>query len=45
MKDKVLFFRVTKKDAGLLVKWWNANTAFYHFRVKIGKLYQVIRQL
>ena len=43
--DKIIFNRVTKKDSGLLVKWWNANTTYYHFRVKVGKLYKVVRQL
>jgi hypothetical protein len=42
--DKVIFYGVTKKDAGLLVSWWNANTSFYHFRVKTGKLYKFVRQ-
>lgn len=42
----IWFDNVTKKDAGLLVKWWNANTKEYYFRKKQdrGRFWQVIRQ-
>jgi len=38
---------VSKKDARLLVEWWNANTDDYYFLRKnvIGKLYSVYRQI
>jgi len=41
---KVLIKDVNKKDAKLLIKWWNANTEFYHFKRKSGKLFNIIRQ-
>jgi len=42
---KVLFYDVSKSDANALVSWWNAHTKYYHFRVRCGKLYKVVRQL
>jgi hypothetical protein len=42
---KMLFDMVTKKDATLLINWWNAHTSYYHFKRKTGKYYQVYRQL
>jgi hypothetical protein len=41
--NKVIHNRVSKKDARLLVSWWNEHTSFYHFRVKVGKLYNIVR--
>lgn len=42
---KVLFANVSKKDARLLVSWWNANTPHLHFRRSIGRgRWEVYRQ-
>jgi hypothetical protein len=39
--------KVSKNDAKKLVKWYNANTTYYHFPDKMdhGKLWKVIRQI
>jgi hypothetical protein len=42
---KVLFYNVSKSDANALVSWWNANTKYYHFKIRWGKRYKVVRQL
>lgn len=42
---KVIHSGVNKSDANKLVSWWNANTAYYYFKKKSGKLYNIIRQL
>jgi len=43
MKD--LINNVSLSDAKKLIKWWNANTEFYHFLDKEGKRFKVLRQL
>lgn len=40
----VFIERVSKKDSRLLIKWWNANTKYYYTRIKVGKLWSVVRQ-
>jgi hypothetical protein len=42
---KVIHYRVNKSDANKLVSWWNANTPYYYFKKKVGKLYNIVRQL
>jgi hypothetical protein len=44
-QSKILIPNVSKKDGKELIKWWNANTAHYHFLEKAGRLWNVIRQL
>ena len=48
-ENKVIMSDVNDKDAKKLIKWWNANTKYYHFkkrngRNKFGK-FDVVRQL
>jgi hypothetical protein len=42
---KIIFKYVSKKDARLLVMWWNANTTWHHFIEKHSgcKFYKVVR--
>lgn len=42
---KVIFDNLKKSDANKLKSWWNANTKFYHFIEKSGKLWKLVRQL
>ena len=42
---KVIHYRVNKSDANKLVSWWNANTPYYYFKKKVGKLYNIVKQL
>lgn len=46
-QHKILIARIgNKKDARLLVSWWNANTEHYHFVQMLNKkYYNVLRQL
>jgi hypothetical protein len=43
---KVLMPNVSDSDANKLIEWWNANTDYYHFKVKrvSNNLYDVVRQ-
>ena len=45
-KSKVLFDNLKKGDANKLRKWWDANTKYYHFVVKMdnSKYYKLIQQ-
>jgi hypothetical protein len=44
--NKILINNVSKSDAKELIKWWNANTPFYHFKLKsFGKLYNIVRYM
>jgi|JFJP01.1.fsa_nt_gi hypothetical protein len=46
MKEfKTIHSGVNKSDANKLVGWWNANTPNYYFKKKVGKLYNIIKQL
>jgi hypothetical protein len=43
---KVLMPNVSESDANKLIEWWNANTDYYHFKVKrpVGNMFDVVRQ-
>lgn len=43
---KVLMPNVSESDADKLIEWWNANTNYYHFKVKrpVGNMFDVVRQ-
>lgn len=43
---KVLFDNLKKGDAKKLRSWWDANTDYYHFAVKMNnkKRYKLVRQ-
>lgn len=43
---KVLMPNVSDSDANKLIEWWNANTDYYHFKVKrpVGNMFDVVRQ-
>lgn len=47
--DQVIVPDVSEKDAKELIKWWNANTNYYHFKKRNGNSkhskWNVMRQL
>lgn len=44
--NKTIMPKVKETDANKLIDWWNANTKFYHFKIKRNDGYwDVVRQL